>query len=110
MTKYTVGEQLVNSMPIGMIGEPFTIDEIDAHPDVQRIWRTIQEVVNYQWEYYDNLGYIYTQQDMDRLKKDSYDSGFDEGLSQSDPDGYGDGFKVGYDCGYKDGVKDAKES
>jgi hypothetical protein len=84
MTKHHIGEQLVNSLPLFTSGEPFTIDQIDAHPDAQRIWRTIQEVVNYQWEEYDNLGYIYTQKDMIEAERGSYDQGYKDGHDDCD--------------------------
>jgi hypothetical protein len=110
MTKHPIGEQLSNSLPLFVKGEPYTIDEMDQHPDAQRIWSTIQEVVSYQWEEYDNLGYIYTQKEWDYHGDSRYDEGFskgiNEGMAAADKcyqDGYTDGKEDGYDQGYKDG-------
>ena len=75
MTKHLIGEQLANSLPLSTIGEPFTIDEIDKHPDAQRIWRTLQEVC-YCLE--DDLSdYTYSQG-----HAEGYDEGYREGFQE----------------------------
>ena len=103
MTKLTIGEQLANSLPLSAIGEPFTIDEIDKHPDAQRIWRTIQEVCYYHEG--ETSDYIYTQKDMDDALDDEYDRGYIDGKYEADGD-----YDSGWDAGYKQGYDDCNES
>ncbi len=85
MTLYPLGEQLTEAMPLSTIGEPFTIDEIDKHPDAVRIWRTIQEVVNYHENLTSDL--IYTQDEYDDYGSNEYEIGYDVGYKEGYVDG-----------------------
>lgn len=111
MTKHLIGEQLANSLPLFVKGEPYTIDEIDKHPDRERIWRTLLELACY-YEVDVNPDFIYSQKDMDDSLDEEYNRGYSEGQRESGVDydsGYHNGFEhgktVGYDMGYVDGRK-----
>lgn len=116
MTKHHIGEQLAHSLPLSTIGEPFTIDEIDKHPDAQRMWRTIQEVAFY-LTLDVNSDLIYTQEEMDDAKSKAYDRGYIAGKDEADKDydsgwdaGFECGHDTGYDKGYKEGLEDGRKS
>ncbi len=104
MTHYPLGEQLAQAMPLGVIGEPFTIDELDKHPDAKRIWRTIQEVVLH-YEYMTS-DLIYTQREYDEGGDRAYSVGWDEGYEEA----RADLDEESYNKGYEQGVKDAKQA
>ncbi len=100
MTKHPIGEQLSNSLPLFVKGEPYTIEEIDQHPDRERICCTIQEV-----GYYLTLDLesdlIYTQKEMDEALDEEYDRGFRDGKYEADDD-----YDSDYNDGYNEGIKE----
>lgn len=108
MTYYPLGEQLAQAIPLGVIGEQFTVDELDKHPDAKRIWRTIQEVVLH----YENLTseFIYTQDELDSYGNECYNEGVEEGERSAQDECYDEGYETGYKEGYDKGWTDGRNS
>lgn len=101
------GEILASALPIyTTIGKPFSVLEIDVHPDRKRIWATLLALSDYLEEDVQLM-----MGDIEKEKESSLESGWDDGHSagyeKAEKD-YEDGYTAGYHEGYEDGVKDGK--
>ena len=117
MTKHPIGEQLANSLPLFVKGEPYTIDEIDQHPDRERIWRTIQEICGYYEQEADSTCEDCHKNGKEEGEAVGYERGWVDGKDEGEnlyDDGYNFGFDtgmtVGYDKGYKEGFNDGRNT